>query len=366
MDDYKNKETASIDRIQQNNYLDSLKETSMNGASDILLDILCNGEEDSRGIRNQEDLLNGKENNSETSSDDEVDSVDSDASEAGGDFVEDETSHPEPPEPDRSVPVENGEPVVPENSEEDAPRPNKRKRTRKKKSPDDGNAKKRPKTKRKKKKANMRRNLKETTLKQLNPNTFSAHNEELERMLRIGQMDGYVPSGDQNDYDLPPSIMALLKGAGDPDVTKDQHQDTKSLVTDTTQDKPLAMETDFSTDHNAFHRPTIATYGEPSSSQNDKDGCRRIHKEASSGPGEPVPKVKEQDVIILDDSDSDTGQDVTKSEGVCVCVCVCGMSACVCTYVCAYMHMIRVCVHMHVMRYLSAHTCTHIHVNKSH
>ena len=194
------------------------------------------------------------------------------------------------------------------------------KKRRKKQSNDEtkgGKKKERGKKKSQKKKANMRRNIKETSLKELNPETFSAHNEELERMMRIGQLDSLSNmelqhnGSDGEGSGLPQSVLSLLNATWDTEGGGGADSDPLDSILGGPEEKALKLDGM----NGPLQRPAVATWGETSQSvANGEDSAERSHEEASlqagpklSGMEHSVAEVGKDDgdVIVLNDSDTE-------------------------------------------------------------
>lgn len=203
--------------------------------------------------------------------------------------------------------------------EVDGPPVKKRRRKRANNETKEGKKKERVKKKSQKKKANMRRNIKETSLKELNPETFTAHNEELERMMRIGQLDNlsnmdYQQSGGDGDGSgLPQSVLTLLNATWDTEGGGTANADPLDAILGGPEEKALKLD---SSDMNAtLQRPAVATLGETSQGAvNQEVDVKRSHEVASMQGGSKLNSMDQSaagmgkdddDIIVLNDSDTE-------------------------------------------------------------
>ena len=203
-------------------------------------------------------------------------------------------------------------------AEVDGPPVKKRRRKRASNETKEGK-KERVKKKSQKKKANMRRNIKETSLKELNPETFTAHNEELERMMRIGQLDGlsnmdYQQSGSDGDGSgLPQSVLTLLNATWDTEGGGAANADPLDAILGGPEEEALKLD---SSDMNGpLQRPAVATLGETSQGAvNQEVDVKRSHEVASMQEGSKLNSMDQSaagmgkgddDIIVLNDSDTE-------------------------------------------------------------
>ena len=197
--------------------------------------------------------------------------------------------------------------------------------------------KERVKKKSQKKKANMRRNIKETSLKELNPETFTAHNEELERMMRIGQFDNlsnmdYQQSGSDGDGSgLPQSVLTLLNATWDTEGVGADNADPLDTILGGPEEKALKLD---SSDMNGpLQRPAVATLGETSQgADNQEVDVKRSHEVASMQEGSKLNSMDQSaagmgkgddDIIVLNDSDTEgdnTQGECVRGSGPCRCM----------------------------------------------
>lgn len=158
-----------------------------------------------------------------------------------------------------------------------------------------------------KKKSYMRRNIKETSLKELNPETFTAHNEELERMMRIGQLDSLdnmelQHNGDGDESGLPQTVLSLLNATWDTEGGGGSASDPLDSILGGTEEK--APKLDGVT--GPLQRPPVATWGETSQSvTNGEDDAARSHEEAHLQAGTAKVSNTEQSTAETGQEDED-------------------------------------------------------------
>lgn len=189
----------------------------------------------------------------------------------------------------------------------------------------EGKKKERVKKKSQKKRANMRRNIKETSLKELNPETFTAHNEEFERMMRIGQLDSLSNmelqhnGSDGDGSGLPQSVLSLLNATWDTEGGAGVGTVPLDAILGGPEEKALKL--DSSAMNGPVQRPAVATLGETSQGAiSQDDSAERSHEEAGlqegpklGGTERSVVGKDEDDIIVLNDSDTE-GEGTTQGE----------------------------------------------------
>ena len=210
-------------------------------------------------------------------------------------------------------------PQTMESTEAELILPPAKKRRKRRTNNDTKGDKKKEKGKRKKsqkKKAGMRRNIKETSLKELNPETFSAHNEELERMMRIGQLDSLGTmelqhNGDSDESGLPQTVLSLLNATWDTEGGGGGVLDPLDSILGGPEEKAPKLDGVAA----PLQRPPVATWGETSQSvANGEDSATRSHEEAHLQEGAATVGSTEQSVteaekveddVIIIDSDTE-------------------------------------------------------------